>query len=135
MRSINFENLIRKHFGGVNREGLGFLESNIKALAAELDQVTVNFEKVLTLKDEDLKPGLVIVEMAIENHEVSFNNLSINDFKIKDRKIIFEAATIIYQGKLGNNVLKHAPRNHQLKDIQINEPNMSGSDSLNQLSK
>lgn len=106
MRSINFENLIRKHFGGVNREGLGYL-----------------------------KPGLVIVEMAIEDHEVSFNNLSINDFKIKDRKIIFEAATIIYQGKLGNNVLKHAPRNHQLKDIQINEPNMSGSDSLNQLSK
>lgn len=78
MRSIIFENIIRKHFGSTNKQ---------------------------------------IVEMAIEDHEVSFNNLSVYDFNLKDRKIVHEAAVIVYTGKLGYNVLKFAPRNIALKVI------------------
>lgn len=114
--SINFENIIRKHFGKTNREGLGFLESEIKALAEELNQLTVDYEKVVTLKDEDLKPGLTVVEMAIENHEVSFNNLQFSYFNIPS-KVKHEAAIVVYTGRLGKNVLKFAPRNIALKVI------------------
>lgn len=110
MRSINFENIIRKHFGSVNREGLGFLESDIKALAAELNSLTTEYEKVLTLRDSDLKPRMVVVQMAIEDHEVSFDNLSISDF-IVNKKKFYEAAIVVYSGRLGKNVLKYAPRN------------------------
>ena len=116
MRSINIENILRKHFGKVSREGLGFLESNIKAAAEELNQATVDYEKVLTLRDEDLKPGRIVVEMAIEEHEVSFNNLQVNDFTVNP-KLFHTASIIVYTGKLGYQVLKYAPKNIALKPI------------------
>lgn len=61
--------------------------------------------KVSTLTDKDLQPGKQIVEMAIDAHEVSFNNLQLTDFKIT-REEIRAAGWIIYCGKLGEVVLK-----------------------------
>ena len=124
MRSINFENIIRKHFGGVNREGLGFLESEIKNLAAELEQLTVNYEKVLTLTDDDLKPGITVVDTAFEPGEVSVNQLDlVSHFNLKSRSIIHDNAIIVYNGKHGKRVFKFGPRNHELKYYKISENN------------
>ncbi len=117
MNHINFEQIIRKHFQGVNREGLGFLESNIQAAVAALKQATSHLHHVIFLTDQDLKPGLKVVDIAFEPGEVSIPQLSlVSHFRIPSRDM-YQAELIIYNGKLGQRVFKCRPSTNDVVKI------------------
>lgn len=107
---LQFERILRKYFGATNREGLGFLETEIKGAAEEMEQLSHGYQQVITLTDSDVNPKYVLVkDMAIEDNEVSLQMLTAVHFIIP-RKEFHRVDTVIYQGKFGQHILKHRPR-------------------------
>lgn len=98
MNHINFEQIIRKHFQGVTR---------VQAAVADLKQATSHLHHVIFLTDQDLKPGLKVVDIAFEPGEVSIPQLSlVSHFQISSSRALHQAELIIYNGKLGQRVFK-----------------------------